>query len=169
MAPSTYASICGHRVRDPEQVATYSSTDRVPPVHCCLACLLKLGHGQPIMERNDFGSIQGRLQSQYPEQRTRRDGYIKVEGEKNTGKAHYHNALEAVFERGASLSVTENHIKVPPQHERSQLFKEPKSQHTEVSHLEARRRVERLASDYRSTTDFCPFPGRYDTKLHRGP
>ena len=93
MAPSTYDSICGRRVRDPEQVAEYSSTKYVLSVHYCLACLLERCHGQPIMERNDFGSIQGRLQSQFPEQCTRRDEHIKVEGE-NTGKAHDHNALE---------------------------------------------------------------------------
>ena len=90
------------------------------------------------MERNGFGSIQDRLQSQFLAQRTRRDEYIKGEGEKNTGKVHDHNALEAVFERGANLSVTEKHTKLPLQRERLQLLKEPKSQHSEVYHLEAR-------------------------------
>ena len=169
MAPSIYASLCGHRVRDPGQVATYSNTDRVPSVQYCPACLLKQGHGRLVMERNDFGSIQGRLQSHFPEQRTGRDEYIKVEVEKNIGTAQDHNALESVFERGANLRVSGNHTKLPPQRERLQLLKEPKSQHSEVSHLEARKRVERLASDYRSTTDICPYLGKYDTKRHHGP
>lgn len=173
MPHPVYASVCGHLIRDSDQASTRSGNDRKSTNRYCIACLLFQDYGEFIKEGDIFDPTQVKLQDYLPEQRAKQDESCKkLQAFKEREDGDDSNSIEVVPERGLNPTAAEYSLERKIRRsirdqERFQPFDGKTIHPNEILWSESRRRVEKLASDYRSAPDVCPFPIRRDTKSRK--
>lgn len=165
--------MCGHHIRDSDEPETWTGSDRDYLVRYCDTCLIHEDGGRLAYVRDGWDSTRGQLQPHFPEQLARRKAYAQeLREDKDRRDADEERALSYTLYKEYDPTMADFCKKnlMPAEDDLPQLASQPKSANgPESTSLDARARIEKMARDYRSTNDICPYPARRNTTNGKNP